>query len=141
MMVSWATIAYGVWACQTRPRTHVLIQAQKEDKAYDLVGSDPSGYARTLYEQQPIWLKEAFPLNGDIKLARMAWDNGSVLQGVPKGPEQVRQYHPTMLIVDEASFVDDFQSSYEAGDPVCGQIIAISSAAPGWFCDLGVEAV
>ena len=141
MMVSWATIAYGVWSCQTRARTRVVVQAQKEDKVYDLVGSDPSGYARTLYEQQPAWLRALYPLKGDIKLARMAWENGSVFQGVPAGSDQVRQYHPTILIVDEACFVEDFQSSYEAASPVCGQIIAISSAWPGFFMDCASEAV
>jgi hypothetical protein len=71
----------------------------------------------------------------------ISWANGSTLQGVPKGADQIRQYHPTLLIVDEAAHVDDFEASYAAADPVCGQIIAVSSAAPGWFGDIVTQAL
>ncbi len=63
----------------------------------------------------------------------MSWKNGSIIQGVPKGADQVRQYHPTVFAVDEAAHVDEFKESYAAADPVCPKIIAVSSAGPGWF--------
>lgn len=135
MTVSWAVMAYGVWSCQVFPRTHVLVQTQTEPKAWDLVGQDPTGYARNLYQQQEPWLQARFPLLGDSKLARSSWRNGSIIQGVPSGADQVRLYHPTIFIVDEAAFVENFKGSYEAADPECVQIIALSSAAPGWFMD------
>ena len=101
------------------------------------------GYARTLYERQPGWLQEAYPLTtpsaDDQPAARMSWANGSILQGVPKGADQVRQYHPTLYIADEAAHVDEFKESYAAADPVCMQMIAISSAGPGWFGESCVE--
>ncbi len=136
MMISWAVMAYAVWHCQVVERTRVVVQCQKDEKAADLVGSEPGGYARTLYEQQPDWLRARFPLLGEIKQNRMAWANGSLIHGVPPGADQVRQYHPTIFLVDEAAYVEDFEGSYGAAIPVCQQIIAVSSAAPGYFFDV-----
>lgn len=135
MLLSWLMVAYAVWNCEVFPRTFVLIQSQKDEKSQDLVGSDPGGYARTLYEQQPSWLRAKFPLKGEIKMNRMSWANGSILHGAAAGPDQVRMYHPSLYLVDEAAFLDDFKASYEAAIPVSTQIIAVSSAAPGWFYD------
>src|SRR5688572_19156849 len=63
MMVSWAVVAYGVWLCQNFPRSRVVFQSQKQDKASELVkGTEPPGYARTLWERQPKWLRAMHPL-------------------------------------------------------------------------------
>ncbi len=66
----------------------------------------------------------------------MSWKNGSCIQGIPKGPDQIRQYHPTIFIVDEAAYLDGFKASYDAADPVCPKIIAVSSAGPSWFGEI-----
>ncbi len=139
MMISWTVIGYGVWMAQFHERIRVIVQTQKEDKVVDLIkGAGVPGYARTLYERQDDWLKERNPLTvaiEDQSSTRISWANGSLIQGVPKGADQVRQYHPTLLIVDGAAHLDEFKESYGAADPVCEQIIAVSSAAPGWFME------
>jgi len=71
---------------------------------------------------------------------KLIWANGSIIHGIPSGADQIRFYHPTILIVDEAAYVDDFQGSFDAANPVCAQIIAVSSAAPSWFGDVCQEA-
>ena len=145
MMLTWAVMVYSVWSCQTFPQTSVVIQAQKEDKVADLIkGISTPGYVRTLYEQQDDWLKARHPLVAPIKeqsTLRIGWKNGSSIQGIPKGPDQIRQYHPTIYIADEAAPLDGFQGSYDAADPVCSQMIAVSSAAPSWFGDMCDEEV
>lgn len=137
MRVSWSLAAYCVWRCQVFARTRAMIQSQKQSKAAELVkGSGAPGYARTLWERQPEWLRKRFPLAGDVEdmpSDRLTWANSSTLQGVPSGADQVRLYHPTIFVVDEAAHIDDFQASYDAARPVAQQIIAASSAAPGWF--------
>ena len=145
MMASWGVIGYAAWLCQFHPRQRVIVQAQKEDKVAELIkGGGNPGYARTLYDRQPRWLQEKYPLTKrmeDMPATIISWANGSTLQGVPKGADQIRQYHPTLLIVDEAAHLDDFEVSYAAADPVCSQIIAVSSAAPGWFGDIVTQAL
>lgn len=145
MIVSWLVIAYAVWMCKWFERTRALVQAQKEEKVIDLIcGRGNAGYARTLYEQQPPWLQARHPLTKaieDMPGNLLTWANGSTLQGVPKGADQVRQYHPTVAIFDEAAHLDEFQESYGAADPVCSQIIAVSSATPSWFGDVVEESV
>jgi hypothetical protein len=140
MMISWAVIAYAVWRCQFFERTRVIIQAQKLEKVIDLIsGRGSPGYARTLYEQQDQFLKDRHPLvkpSTEMPGDMLAWANGSTLHGVPSGADQIRQYHPTVVIFDEAARLDDFEASYGAAEPVASQIIAISSAALGFFADM-----
>ena len=140
MRVSWPIVAFAVWKCQFFERTRVIVQSQKEDKACELVkGTGAPGYARTLYENQPDWLRRLCPLVGrmeDMPANKITWANGSTLQGVPAGADQIRLYHPAIYIADEAAHMPDFQACYDAAVPVCSQIIAVSSAAPSWFGDM-----
>jgi len=39
------------------------------------------------------------------------------------------------MIFDEAALLPGMEACYNAVNPVAGQIIAISSAGPGWFAD------
>ncbi len=142
MMVSWAVIGYCAWHCQRFPGTLVLVQAQKLEKASDLVhGTEPPGYARTLWERQQTWLKEeregwcgrlASRIE-DLPADRMVWANGSAIQAIGKGADQVRLYHPTIFVMDEAAHMDEAEASFGAALPVTRQAIVVSSAGPGWF--------
>jgi hypothetical protein len=145
MMVTWAVMGYLVWKCQWFPATSVMVQCQKEEKVCDLVvGRGAPGYARTLYDQQDEFLKDLHTLikpSGEMPGDLMTWKNGSSIHGVPRGADQVRQYHPSVMFFDEACFLDEFAESYEAALPVASQIIAVSSAAPSWFGDICEEAI
>jgi len=137
MMLSWAAIAYAVWSCMVQGRTRVIVQTQKESKGIELVkGAGAPGYARTLYERQPPALQWRFPLAKpmeDQPATAITWANESVLMAVPKGADQIRLYHPTIVIWDEAAYLDEFEAAYGAALPVARQLIAISSVCPGWF--------
>lgn len=144
MMASWCVVAFGVWSAQFFPKTRVIIQTQKEGKVIDLIkGKDSPGYARTLYERQPEWLQRRFPLSRQMKeqsQAEITWQNESVIQGVPMGADQIRQYHPSLVIFDEAAHLSEFKASYGSADLVASKIIAVSSAGPSWFGDVCTEA-
>ncbi len=62
LMVSWACVAYLTLKAMTTPECGVLFQTQKENKAIQLVK-----YAKCLYDQQPDFLREAFPLTKPAK--------------------------------------------------------------------------
>lgn len=139
MMISCAVAGYGVWHCQVFPRTRVIVQTQKEDKSIDLVrGRGTPGYARTLYDRQTERMKQEFPLTkpmSEMPANEISWANESVIMGVPAGADQVRTYHPTMMIFDEAAHLEEFEAALAAAEPVCTKILAVSSVAPGAFWD------
>lgn len=144
MLLSWCAVGYAVWLCQTRPRTRVVIQTNKETKAVDLVkGAGVPGYGRTLYERQSERMKQEFPLTKEMEdqpSDAISWKNGSILQGVPSGADQIRMYHPSLVLYDEAAYIESFQASWAAAEPVAEQMIAISSVAPSWFWDVSRRA-
>jgi hypothetical protein len=145
MMVSWAVIGYLTWKAQYHGPIHIMIQTQKEDKARDLVsGLDVPGYVRTLYEQQEDWMKLMHPTPrppSEMAGLVFTWKNGSKIQGIPSGSEQIRQYHPDTIFFDEAAFLDDWEGSYGAAQPVANNIISVSSANPSAFGDTIMQAL
>jgi hypothetical protein len=143
MLLSWAVIGYCVWRCQIFPGTQVLVQSQKHDKACELVkGTEPPGYAYTLYDRQDSWLKKRYPLAmraEDLPADNVVWANHSEIQAIGRGADQVRQYHPTVYVVDEMAFMEEAAASFGAATPVAKQIICVSSAGPGFFGDICSE--
>jgi hypothetical protein len=133
MLTSWLVMGYCTQKAQYKKRTRVIIQTEKEEKGWDLVE-----YCRCLYNQQPEWLRRLHPLatGGVQSKGLLLWDNESRVRAIPSGANQVRQAHPTVLVLDEASFLPEAMQSYETANPVTSQIIAISSAGPGWFADM-----
>src|SRR5262249_55253251 len=129
--------------CQIFPSTLVLVQSQKLDKSSELVkGHEPPGYAYTLWDRQDDWLKRRFPLATrpqDLPADKLAWKNGSAIQAIGKGADQVRLYHPTIYVIDEAAFMEEAEASFAAASPVAKQMLIISSAGPGWFGDICEE--
>jgi hypothetical protein len=143
MMASWCGVGFCMWTCQFFPASEAIVQTQTEDKVIDLIkGVDAPGYARALYEGQPKWLQNRYKLARPMKeqsQREITWENHSVIRGVPSGADQVRQYHPTLVMFDEAAFLSEFKSSYGSADLVASKIIAVSSAGPGWFADVCSE--
>jgi hypothetical protein len=128
MLTSWCTM---IWAT-SRAQWHkgeVIVQTATEEKAKRLCE-----YASILYRNQPEWLRARHPLKSDAALG-LEWEDGGKLFGIPSGDDKVRMYHPSVMIFDEAAFLPGAESCYNAANPVAGQIIAISSAGPGWFAD------
>ena len=125
-----------------------MVQTEKLDKGIALVnGAGVGGYARTLWEQQSERLRLEFPLSKpseDQPGERLSWASGSIIQAVPSGEDQIRSFHPTLAIYDEATYLTGFGASWEAAESVCEQMIAISSVGPSTFWDIvrpGAEGV
>jgi hypothetical protein len=129
MVTSWSVMVYATHAAQWK-KAEVIVQTDSEDKAMELVG-----YAECLYRCQPGWLKVRHPLKRDASTLEVQWADGGRVLGIPKGVNKIRIYHPTIYIMDEAAFLPEAQQCYDAAQPVAKQIIAISSAGPGWFGD------
>ena len=130
MLTSWCVMAFATHQAQWF-KAEVIIQADKEDKASELVG----GYAECLYRNQPDWLRARHPLKAPASALGIEWADGGRIFGIPKGVNQMRVYHPTVYVIDEAAFLPEAEACFNVANPVAGQIIAISSAGPGWFGD------
>ena len=126
MMTSWSAAGWGAHQAQFRKAT-VVVQTESEDKAKKLVK-----YAKILWDNQDEDIKSRHPLKVDSTL-HLEWDGGGEYLGIPCGETKIRIHHPTIYIMDEASFLPGAQALYDAAHPVAGQIIAISSAGEGWF--------
>lgn len=129
MLTSWAVCAYATHRAQWT-KAEVVIQTAKEEKAKRLVE-----YSTILYRNQAEWLKQRHPLKRDATGLAIEWADGGKLFGIASGEDQIRMYHPTVVIFDEAAFLPGIEACYDAAEPVAKQIIAISSAAPGFFGD------
>jgi len=101
-------------------------------------------YAKTLYDQQHPDLKKLYPLPrkksriDDQAVYRFELGGGSWLEALPgKNPDRIRSEHPTIVAMDEAAFNENGGEAYGnalSTRPV--KLVAITSAAPGWFYDL-----
>jgi len=129
MVTSWSVMAYATHRAQWF-KAEVVVQTDSEDKAKQLVG-----YAECLYRNQEPWLRARHPLAGEPSQLNLTWADGGRVFGIPKGEHKIRMYHPTIYIMDEAAFLPEAEQCYNAAQPVAKQIIAISSAGPGWFGD------
>lgn len=139
MLSSWSVCGYGTWRCQFFESVQFIGQSEKDEKAMGLVK-----YANTLYDNQPQWLKDRFPLKrGEAgTLHSIEWRNSSDFVGVPQGSRQVASFHPTIYFSDESAHQSDYTETLSVVAPVAKQIICISSAAPGGFgdeCEMPVE--
>jgi hypothetical protein len=85
---------------------------RKEEKAYRLVE-----YGAILYRNQPDWLRKRHPLKRQAALSH-EWEDGGRLSGIPGGEDQIRMFHPTIVIFDEAAFLPGFEACYNAANPV-----------------------
>lgn len=129
MITSWSVMAHTTHAAQWF-KSEVVVQTESEDKAKQLLS-----YAECLYRNQPAELKALHPLESEASSLNIAWKDGGRIFGIPKGESKIRMYHPTIYVMDEAAFLPEAEACYNAAQPVAKQIIAISSAGPGWFGD------
>jgi len=133
MMVSWCCVAYFTWEAMRIPERGVLFQTQKEDKVKQLIK-----YAKCLYERQPPWLKDAFPLAKPLKRQpdlSLTFANGSNIVGIPGGANQVRSYHPWGYFNDETAFQPEAGESYNEALAAAHKVILCGTAGPGWYAD------
>ena len=134
MMASWLIMAKITAECQFFDRRRWVVQSKDEDTAKGLLE-----YAKTLYSQQPEWMKKRFPLKGgkiEVTGGEQSnllhiYNNGSRVIGITSDPDKIRQGHPTGVFFDEACYMPAFEAAFAAAVNCARRIIAISSAKPG----------
>jgi hypothetical protein len=134
MMVSWAVVGYFTLQAQMVPHREIVFQTLDDSKVQQLIE-----YAKCLWDQQPSFLKEAFPLSKPLLRQgnnEIAWANGSVIYGVAGGKGKIRSYHPWGFFSDESSFQPEAVACLdEALGTGAKKIVMASTANVGAFAD------
>jgi hypothetical protein len=102
----------------------VLIVANKRDTAVEMANK-----IRAFLIQWPEWMNVGFSPDKDSE-HRYRLNNGCEVKAVATSPDALRSYTPTILIFDEAAFIeagDDFWSASMASLATGGKIILIST--------------
>lgn len=130
MLTSWSAVGWSTHQAQFN-KALAIFQTLNESKAQQLIE-----YASCLLRNQESFISERHPIAGQ-NLNEIRFADGARILAVPSGEHQIRMYKPTIYVMDEAAFLPEAEQCYNAtfaSSPHC-QIIAISSAGPGWFAD------
>lgn len=137
MMLSWLGMAYLLHKAMFQPFRFNVVISQKLEQAEKMVDR-----IVFMYSRMPKWLQDACPLDRklrDMPKGHLFFENGSKIQGLAQGKDQIRSYVVSTAFLDEAAFQDDFEQTYGACVPCCKQILTVSSAGEGFFkklCEL-----
>lgn len=134
MLMSWIACAYCVWHARFHPNQFVVWQSQKEQDAFKMVcvaGGEKAGYLgrmQFLERHLPPWMRMT------VKESQGAIDypNGSRIEGIPGGADQVRGKVPSIIVEDEYAYQPEAKGVYVAVAPLiqkATKFIAISTPA------------
>ena len=128
--ISTLTAGYSLWMMTFHQDKNVLVIATKQDTAKNLVTK-----VRVMHANLPSWLKQ--PCVEDNKLS-LAYKNGSQIKAVSSGEDSGRSEALSLLILDEAAFIDKIDVIWAAASQTLstgGQCIALSTpnGVGNWF--------
>lgn len=134
IMISWLMVCLCLHHALFFPHRLVLLISEKEDKAIDLIKR-----IRMVYNQLPMWMKNVCALERpwrDQAMTECNFKNGSMIKGLPQGPDQIRAFTASLIFVDEAGAQDKLEETLGACGPSImggGKMMAVGTAAPGHF--------
>jgi phage FluMu gp28-like protein len=89
-----------------------------------------------MYYHLPEWLKRYGLPTVSTSQGMLKFSNGSMIKAIGQGPDQLRQYTATALMMDEVAFWEQSEMTWRAARPVLqggGRVTLISSASAGFF--------
>ena len=136
MMATWLMVSLHTWDCLFHKGRQALFQSQTAPKTLELVQR-----AYFIARQQPKFIREIVgPVvfgKGDHRSGEMfVGKQESEILGFAQGPDQIRQFHPSRIFLDEAAFQIEAESAFATIKPAIlmgGAFSMISSANRSWF--------
>jgi hypothetical protein len=136
MMVTWLMVTLFTWDAMFNAGRQHIFQSEDAFKTYELVKR-----AHLIYKMTPAFLRNAIGhgifSKGSTKSGELFFpEQNSEILGLPQGPDQVRQFHPSGIFSDEAAFQIEAGATFAAIKPAIlmgGRYTAISSANRSWF--------
>ena len=104
--LSTLTAGYSLWMMTFRQDKNILVIATKQDTAKNLVTK-----VRVMHANLPSWLKQK--CTEDNKLS-LRYNNGSQIKAVSSGEDSGRSEALSLLILDEAAFIDKIEPIWAA---------------------------
>lgn len=136
MSATWLMIALHTWDAMFHEGRQMILQSEDAFKTLELVQR-----SNIIYEATPAFLRSAIGpaiySKGTTKSGELYFTKQkSEILGLPQGPDQIRQFHPSRIFSDEAAFQAEAESTFAAIKPAIlmgGAYSAISSANRSWF--------
>ena len=128
--ISTLTAGYSLWMMTFHLDKNILVIATKQEVAKNLVTK-----VRVMHANLPSWLKQK--CTEDNKLS-LRYKNGSQIKAVSSGEDSGRSEALSLLILDEAAFIDKIEPIWAAASQTLstgGQCIALSTpnGVGNWF--------
>lgn len=135
--ISTLTAGYSLWMMTFHQDKNILVIATKQDTAKNLVTK-----VRVMHANLPSWLKQSCVEDNKLSLK---YKNGSQIKAVSSGTESARSEALSLLVLDEAAFIDKIDQIWTAAQATLttgGQCIALSTpnGVGNWFHKTWVEA-
>ena len=135
--ISTLSAGYSLWLMTFFQDKNILVIATKQEVAKNLVTK-----VRVMHANLPSWLKQRCVEDNKLNLRYM---NGSQIKAVSSGPEAARSEALSLLILDEAAFIDKIDEIWTASQQTLttgGSCIALSTpnGVGNWFHRTWVEA-
>lgn len=137
--ISTLVAGYSLWLMLFNKDKNVLCIATKQETAKNMVTK-----VKFMYENLPSWLKGNKKPLEDNKLS-LKLNNGSQIKAVSAASDAGRSEAVSLLIIDEAAFIDDIESIWAAAQQTLatgGGAIALSTpnGVGNWFHNTWVKA-
>ena len=128
--LSTLSAGYSLWMMTFHSDKNILVIATKQDTAKNLVTK-----VRVMHANLPSWLKQNCVEDNKLSLR---YKNGSQIKAVASGEEAGRSEALSLLILDEAAFIDKFEPIWAAASQTLstgGKCIALSTpnGVGNWF--------
>lgn len=121
MLVSWTCCGCALWLAKFWDHRHNFLQSQKETKAWELM-------ERCEFIEKHHSENVGSPGKFTKSMAR--FDNGSKIEAVAQGPDQLAQYTPSLVVMDEMALQETAEGAYRAMIPALrtgGQLVGPST--------------
>ena len=135
--LSTLVAGYCLWLVIFKKDVNILVIATQKDVAKNLITK-----IRIMYQALPAWLK--VEATEDNKLS-LVLANGSQVKAVSSSPTAGRSEALTLLVLDEAAFIDKIDDIWAAAQPALstgGDVVVLSTpnGIGNWFHELWQKA-
>lgn len=117
MLVSWIIAAFAVWMARFHAHKGIYWQSQQWRDAVAMVCMPSGGFqgrAQFIEQNLPAWLR--VPVKESE--GRLQYPNGSIIEALSGGPDQVRGKTISLYIGDEFAYQTDQEGVYKAVSPL-----------------------
>lgn len=130
--------AYTLWFCLFQGKKTVAVLSKGDAESTEFLDR-----IKTMYDELPIWLKPEIKENNKHTLK---FKNGSTIKSRASGKQSGRSLSGSLLIVDEAAFIDNMKTIWAAALPTIstgGKVVVLSTVngIANWFFEIYTGAI